>query len=257
MRNISWSRGLAGFVCLVALTGPTFAQDNGTGLTMTLIASEPVCLGTEEKGTVTIAGVLTTTGSVDSAILTRQIDAFDPVEIGTINPRDWTHMGGRDKSATYSDTLTLPNGTYTLTYCFTQSGAQGREPKQVCASTSITIACEVAPACDEGFFGDITSNRVLGCRQSPKHDSPMIPVHLKTGSPAPIELTISGPDFLSVVTMAHSGESCVYHYPCENDKNGCGNAGFKITTAGSYTLTARDANGAIIATLTRWLGCNP
>jgi hypothetical protein len=238
-----------------ALAQSTGLNDSGTRLFGDGGITDLVCTS-ETTASVTLAGELLTTGSVDSAVISRSIDGGERVDIGVIQPQDFQH-DGRGKSAAWSDTMQLDNGTYSIYYCFTQSGAKGRLPKQTC-TTPMTVTVDCAPeqnACadvTEAFFGNIVSNKEL-C--GGKGGDPTIPVHLKANATGEVELTVNGPNgFVLESTMNRSGDSCVYQFQWST-RNG-NHAG-----PGSYTFTARelDTNGnpfRTIATTTEALSCN-
>jgi len=81
---------------------------------------------------------LTTTGSVDSVDATISVLNGPVVQAFTIEPQDFEHSG-RDKS--FSKTFFFVNGSYAFEVCGTQSGAQGRTSKGVCATYVFTVAC--------------------------------------------------------------------------------------------------------------------
>src|SRR5689334_4795946 len=105
-------------------------ENNGTALTATASADEPICID-EQHALVGVSGTLRTTGSVDSALISVSIDGANATQVGTIEPQDFLH-DGRVKTASYSFDVELSNGAHTLLVCFTQSGAKGRESKQTC-----------------------------------------------------------------------------------------------------------------------------
>ena len=217
--------------------------DNGTALSATASAGEVTCTS-PEGGSVTVSGVLTTTGAVDSAEIRVSVDGGASTLRGIIQPRDFVH-DGRYKNAAYSLDFDLSNGTHTISVCFVQSGSQGREPKQVCAAP-VTVVVDCAPPPENicsgvGFFGDIVGNGNLCNGNGPPH----IPVHAKGDlGEAPV-LTISGPNgFSHSATMRHAGESCVYQY----NWNTAGNGG-----AGPYVFTVT-GNGNTF-TWTKNLSC--
>lgn len=130
-------------------------DDNGTTLTATATASAPVC-SADGTAQVTFSGTVTSTGSVDSVEITAAVDAGTPTHVGTIEPQDFSGSG-RDKTADYSVSLSLDNGTHEVVLCFTQSGAQGRDPKLFCTDPiTVVVACE--DCAKEGPFGDIVGN---------------------------------------------------------------------------------------------------
>jgi hypothetical protein len=220
------------------------AQESGTTLFGEGGVTDLVCTSATQAS-VSLGGELVTTGSVDSAVITRSVDGGEPVEIGEIQPQSFQH-NGRSKAAAWSDTLVLANGTHSIYYCFTQSGAKGRLPKQTCtAPISVTVACTPEQnACadvDEEFFGNIVSSQHLCTGKG----NPDIPVHLKANATGDVELTVTGPNgFTLAGTMDRSGSSCVHQFKW-NTKNG--NHGGQ----GAYTFTAEelDTNGAPIRTI--------
>ena len=212
-------------------------DDNGTELSATSEASDPVCLD-GDTATVNVSGLLTTTGSVDSAEISVSVDGGEGTAMGTIEPQDFEHHG-RVKDAPYSLDFTLENGTHTIDVCFTQSGAQGREPKQVCAPT-VTVVVDCTPdeseadCSKEGVFGDLVHNKLL-CSGG---GTPHVPVHLRGEFGEVVTITIEGPnDFTLVDVMNHAGESCNYHYNWDTRDGNHGNPG-------SYTFTFDGDNGA-------------
>ena len=231
-------------VLLLGFSSGAMAQDTGTTLFGSGGVTDLVCTS-ETTATVSLGGEFVTTGSVDSAIISRSIDSGAPVDIGVIQPQDYQH-NGRTKTAAWSDTLVLDNGTHSIYYCFTQSGAKGRLPKQTCTEP-ITVTVDCAPevnACadvTEEFFGNIVASDHM-CKGK---GNPDIPVHLKANATGDVELTVTGPNgFTLEGTMDRSGDSCVYQFKW-NTKNG-NHAG-----QGDYTFTAKelDSNGAPIRTI--------
>ena len=223
-------------------------DDNGTELSATAEASAPVCLDSD-TATVNIAGLLTTTGAVDSAEITLSIDGGPAAPMGTIEPDDFVH-DGRVKNAPYSLDLTLANGTYSIDVCFTQSGSPGREPKTVCAPTVIlTIDCTDDPGeadCKkEGVFGDLVGNPVL-CSGG---GTPHVPVHLRGDFGEIVAIGVAGPnDFVLEDIMNHAGNSCIYQFNWDTRDGFHGGPG-------SYTFTFVGDNGNHYE-FTRDLYCN-
>lgn len=206
--------------------------DNGTALSATGTLDSVECTSTEEA-TVSLSGVLTSTGSVDSAIITASVNGGEPVEMGIINSEDFSR-GGRVKTASYAVSLSLPNGTHSVELCFTQSGSQGREPKRACVTVEpVTVACAAENECSGvGFFGNLVGNPSLCTGNGPPH----IPVHFRGDLGDSASLLISGPNgYGHSATLSRAGESCNYHYNWLPTDNG---------GAGSYTFTAVSATGA-------------
>jgi hypothetical protein len=220
-------------------------DDQGTGLSATAEASAPVCLD-ESSASVTISGVLTTTGSVDSAEITVGVDGGEATPVGTIEPGDFDH-DGNIKTADYSFDLVLAEGAHTVEVCFTQSGSGGREPKFVCAPVVIVVVdCSPEATCDpEGVFGDLVGNPVL-CSGG---GTPHVPVHLRGDFGEDVVIAISGPEGFTLEDMMnHAGASCIYQY---NWDTRSGNHG----GPGSYTFVFVGDNGNSYE-FTRDLSCN-
>jgi hypothetical protein len=199
-------------------------EDNGTSLSATAETTAVTCTS-EEEAQVDLAGTVTTTGSVDSVIITAAIDGGAPVQVGIIRPQDFSH-DGRIKTAGYAASFDLPNGEHTIQMCFTQSGSQGREPKYTCAAP-VTVVVDCAPNVCEGEepFGNLVGNPSLCTGNGPPH----IPVHVRGDFGEAPALTIAGPrGFTHSAAMNHAGESCNYHYNWDADSNG---------GAGTYTFT--------------------
>lgn len=210
-------------------TGVT-PDDNGTELSARATAGGPTCSGTS-GGTVPVSGTVTTTGAVDSVNITASIDGNTATQVGTILPQDFSHEG-RYKTANYSVSVTVPNGTHVVEMCFIQSGSQGREPKKVCVTISVTVSCE--SFCEaQGVFGNIVGNRNLCNGNGPPH----IPVHVKGEFGGSAALTITGPGhYTHSATLWRAGDSCVYHYNWDTEGNG---------GAGTYSFHAVGENGAV------------
>ena len=200
-------------------------EDNGTSLSATAGTTAVTCTS-EEGAQVDLAGTVTTTGSVDSVIITASVDGGAPVQMGIIRPQDFSH-DGRIKTAGYAASFDLPNGEHTIVMCFTQSGSQGREPKHTCAAP-VTVIVDCAPdnVCEgEEPFGNLVGNPSLCTGNGPPH----IPVHVRGDFGEAPALTIAGPrGFSHSAAMNHAGESCNYHYNWDADSNG---------GAGTYTFT--------------------
>jgi hypothetical protein len=206
----------------------TGGGDNGTELTATATASAPVC-SNDGTAQVALSGTVTSTGSVDSVDITAAIDGGTPSLVGTLEPQDFVHSG-RDKTADYSVSLSLANGTHEVVLCFTQSGAQGREPKQFCTDPiTVVVACEVCS--DEGPFGDIVGNPDLCNGNGPPH----VPVHVRGDFGDSAALAIDGPGGYHLdATMDHAGDSCIYQYNWDTTGNG---------GAGTYNFSVTGENG--------------
>lgn len=133
----------AGFASITALPYAASAAagaNKGTALSATAGIAEIRCTS-ETEAEVDLLAELTTTGSVDSALVYLSIDSSEPVHAGTINPQDFVHTG-RIKTAESLLTNTLTNGEHTIQACFTQSGAQGRPSKATCAEpVTFTVDC--------------------------------------------------------------------------------------------------------------------
>jgi len=195
---------------------------------------EQTCNG--DTASVTIQGTLTTTGSVDSAEITAIINGGAPAVVGTIDPEDFIH-NGREKTAPYSITIDLPEGSNTVSVCFEQSGSQGRESKYTCAETLVVVVDCASDCRGTGFFGDLPGNPSLCRGNGPPH----IPVHVKGDLGDAPALTITGPNgYTHSATMNHAGESCVYQYNWDTAGNGgAGQYTFTVTGGGNtYSFTA-------------------
>jgi hypothetical protein len=216
-------------------------EDQGTSLSATAATTATTCTS-EEEAQVDIGGTVTSTGSVDSVIITVSVDGGAPAQMGLIQPQDYSH-DGRIKTASYSLSLSLPNGEHTIQVCFTQSGSQGREPKTVCAAP-VTVVVDCAPdnVCEgQEPFGNLVGNPSLCTGRGPPH----IPVHVRGDFGEDASLTISGPGgFTHSAAMNHAGESCVYQYNWDAGSNG---------GAGTYTFTVA-GNGRTLS-FTAALSC--
>jgi hypothetical protein len=206
--------------------------DNGTELTATATANAPVCSG-DGTAQVAFSGTVTSTGSVDSVEITATVDGSTPTQVGTIEPQDFSGSG-RDKTADYSVSLSLGSGTHEVALCFTQSGAQGREPKQFCTDPiTVVIACD--DCAKEGPFGDIVGNPNLCNGNGPPH----VPIHVSGNFGDTAALAIDGPGGYHLdTTMDHAGNSCIYQYNWDTIGNG---------GAGTYTFSVTGANGTSLS----------
>jgi len=125
---------LVALVALAAFTTPAVAaSDNqGTALTQDLKTT----LACNDGVTVaTVSGEITSSASAAPAEITLSVDGAAPVQIGTIQATDWVHAG-RTKRYYFNASYTVDK-EYTLTYCFTQPGSDGRDSKQVCYTTVV------------------------------------------------------------------------------------------------------------------------
>lgn len=224
-----------------AIKAASTGGDQGTSLSATSGVTATTCTS-EEAAQVDIAGTVTSTGSVDSVIITASIDGGEATQMGIIEPDDFSH-DGRTKTASYSLSVSLANGDHTVQVCFTQSGSQGREPKQSCAEP-ITVSIDCAPdnvCAAQEPFGDLVGNPSLCTGHGPPH----IPVHVRGDFGEDPALTISGPEGFSFsATMNHAGESCVYQYNWDAESNG---------GAGTYTFTVTGNGNSL--TFTAELSC--
>jgi hypothetical protein len=212
-----------------ALKAASTGGDQGTSLSATAAVTATTCTS-EQEAQVDLSATLTTTGSVDSALITVSVDGGEATQVGSIQPQDFSH-DGRIKTASSALSVSLANGEHTVLVCYTQSGAQGREPKQTCAApVTVTVDCAPANVCaGSEAFGDLVGNPSLCTGHGPPH----IPVHVRGDFGEDPALTIAGPGGFSFsATMDHSGESCVYQYNWDAESNG-GDGTYTFTVTGN------------------------
>ena len=221
-----------------AFAASSGANDNGTSLTVTVDTPTVTCHADGNGADVTAAYTVVSTGSADSATVVATIGGEDyalpTIASGNVaGGGGWT-FAGRTKTAEGTFSTSLPNGDYTYTMCVTQSGAQGRNPKQVCsAPVAVSIHCTSPDPCaNVGPFGEVPANKNL-CKAN-SH----IEIQFR-GSFGPIaSLVISGPGgFALAVPVDRAGESCNYHYnwdPAVNQAPGP----YTFTVNGSLTWSA-------------------
>lgn len=239
----------AGVQTLQAALGTN--EDSGTASSVTGHAGEPECLN-DEVAVASVSGVLTTTCSVDSAVMTVVIDGDAARSTSAIDPDSFSQGDGVEL-ADYAFELSLENGEHTVLVCFTQVDAQEPEPEHTCAPLlTLNVDCDPGEenACDlEGVFGDLIGNSNL-CHGG---GTPHIPVHLRGDFGDPVALHVSGPnDFSLDATMRRAGDSCIYHYNW--DTRGGNHGG-----PGSYTFdfTNDDDDAGAGYSFTRDLSCSP
>lgn len=105
--------------------------DEGTQLSFAVDVEVGSCDGA--GAWVSHHATLTTTGSVDSAVIT-----VEGEQVYTVHPRDFEHHG-RVKTYEHTETSWYPSGIYTEELCATQSGAHGREAKRACTEVRFTV----------------------------------------------------------------------------------------------------------------------
>lgn len=113
--------------------------NSGTGLCAT---AQTRCV----DGVLTVSGTLASSGSVDSAVVT--LEDGSEVQIGTLQPQDFIH-DGRVKFACFEFGVDLEelqiDPAEIDKVCFTQSGAQGREPKRTCNDVDLAGCVKEPP----------------------------------------------------------------------------------------------------------------
>jgi hypothetical protein len=107
--------------------------NEGTDLSLQTWATPGTCDGINVL--VDHYAILTTTGSVDSAIVT-----IDGVYVMTVEPQDFTHHG-RVKTWEFAEVAKEAPGFYSMEVCATQSGAQGRPSKRACTMLEYDAVC--------------------------------------------------------------------------------------------------------------------
>jgi hypothetical protein len=114
----------------------TKTNNDGTALSVTCHVVG--CSGTNAV----LACTVDSTAATDAAAITLAGYGATAQVLTTIRPQDFTRWGPRDPhaTATVKVTVPVPNGTYTLTICATQEGANGRLSKSAC-TLPVTIAC--------------------------------------------------------------------------------------------------------------------
>jgi hypothetical protein len=205
---------------------------NGTSLSATATASEPVCLpgGT---AAVDIAGVLTSQASAAWAEVTMSIDGGPAVSIDEVEPTQFS-KGGKVKTFSYTYGIELPEGEHDVRICFIQPS--GQYFMTACADvTGIVVSCADDPdgaSCHQnGAFGETIGNHNMcgGNAQS-------INVQAKGDFGDDAQLHITGPGGYDKTTnIRHNGNSCVYHYrwAVEGDNGGVGDYTFTVSGAGN------------------------
>jgi hypothetical protein len=224
-------------VLLLTASGSVFAQtNNGTSLSVALDAPVVTCREDGLGADVTAAYTVLSTGSADSAVMTATVGATDyalpTIASGNVaGGGGWT-FAGRTKSAEGEFGTYLANGSYTLSVCAVQSGANGRISKQACsAATTVNIDCIVPvtdPCALASVRGEVPANKNL-CKANGH-----INVQFEGSFGTTASLVITGPEGSGIsltVPVDRAGESCNYHYNW--DPNG-------LDAAGTYTF---DVNG--------------
>lgn len=204
--------------------------NNGTKLTAASDTATIQCIN-NYSAMVDISTTITSSGSVDSAEIRNSIDGNTPILTGWVDPQDFVH-NGRFKTAVSSFTQVFNNGSHNYTSCYTQSGADGRISKQVCApSVNFDVNCMPVDTCSGvEVFGNIIGNGNLCSGQT-------IPIHIKGSFGSGGTLIITKDTFSKTIQVDRSGESCVYqarYHPYLDGNNGAGN----------YTFTLIGDNGA-------------
>jgi hypothetical protein len=221
-------------ILIIAAAVPAFAADNGTSLAVTVDTPTVTCNPEGTGAEVSASYTVLSTGSADSAVVVATIDGVDnalpTIASGNVaGGGGWT-FAGRTKTAEGTFTTSLPNGTYFLTICATQSGAGGRNPKRACStSVAVTINCTSPDPCGNvGPFGEVVANDNL-CKANGH-----IEVHFRGSFGDTASLVIAGPGGFSLpVGVDRAGESCNYHYNWDPGAN---------QAAGTYTFTV---NGSL------------
>lgn len=225
----------SGFIALLAIliiasAVPAFAADNnGTSLAVTVDTPTVTCNAEGTGAEVSAAYTVLSTGSADSAIMVATIDGLDyalpTIASGNVaGGGGWT-FAGRTKTAEGTFTTSLPNGTYFLTICATQSGANGRNSKRACSTAiAVTINCTSPDPCrNEGPFGEVPHNKNL-CKANGH-----IEIQFRGSFGETASLVIAGPGGFSLpVGVGRNGNSCTYHYNWDPAAN---------QAAGTYTFT--------------------
>lgn len=240
MKNMSRLTA-AGVAVLLAASGSVFAQDSGTRLSV--VMGDPV-VTCNEAGTgaaVEVVYTVVSTASADSAVVTADLDGatttLGTIASGNVNGGGGWTFSGRTKSADGTYANALDNGTYALTICATQSGAQGRLPKQACSITAtVVVNCTSPDPCASvAPFGDLVGNPSL-CKGN------TTPIHWKGSFGDNAWVTITFPDSSThVVDMSRSGESCVYQgrWDSVNANGGPGSYSFKMEGGGNTNVFSR------------------
>jgi len=213
------------------------ANNNGTKLTAVSEAGEVQCLNNNEAS-VEVTTTVTTSGAVDSAIVSASIDDDSAETYGWIEPWDFVH-NKRTKTAEHSFVTVLSNGDHTVEMCYVQSGAEGRTSKATCANElSISVNCSppVSVCANAEVFGNIVGNGNLCGGQA-------IPVHIKGDFGDSANLTISKDLFSIEMPVNRAGDSCVYQAQYRPSDQGDAGAGmYEFTISGSngnsYTFNA-------------------
>jgi hypothetical protein len=221
-----------GLTLLLAVAGAV-VYAAGTSLSVLIDSVSYNC----DNGSVLVQYTVRSTAAADAATVTATIAGVDQGTIQTIasgNVNDgggWV-FSGRNKSAegSYTTSIALANGSYTVEVCATQAGSNGNPDKTACASTTLVVACGASP-CSGEAFGEIPANKNL-CKANGH-----INFQFRGDFGETATLVITGPDGNWVsdqIPVGRDGLSCNYHYNWDpgTDNGGAGTYSFKVTGNG-------------------------
>lgn len=157
-------------------------------------------------------------------------------------PGGWTFAGRTKTHDGLFQANGLPNGTYSLQVCVTQSGSGGNPNKTVCNSETIVVDCAAAavgnPCASAAPFGEVVGNDKIS-----DHATAQINFEGDFGPTAYVEITDAN-GFYRSATVRRDGDSCNYHvrwkFTTDDGADIFGNDG-----AGVYTVTVSGNNHAL------------
>jgi hypothetical protein len=138
MYSVGLSAALA--ACGVESTPTAGEVESALGGTISVTASAgaPSCSG-PTAANVGLSGVVTASGAPRTTSITLAVDGGAATQVGVISPGSFTGSGP-DRSATYSVTVSIPNGSRSLVVCATQSN--GGSSRTGCApAIPVTVQC--------------------------------------------------------------------------------------------------------------------
>jgi hypothetical protein len=213
-------------------SGKGNSNASGTWLSTTGSAGAIACTG-EGTALVSFSGLLTSTAAKAPADVYLTVDGNTSL-LDEIAPQDFSGKGPT-KTHSWAYSIPLTDGGHDVQICFEQPA--GNERMTACTDVfTVVVACSSdGNSCQETPFGETIGNQNM-CKGA---GNPSVNINAKGdfGDAATVKIeAVDVPLGFSSITrdIAHSGESCVYHYRWTPKDDGA--------SAGTYRFTV-DGNG--------------
>jgi hypothetical protein len=190
--------------------------------------SAPYTITTTAADAASVVETLRTSGANPTIVSSNQYT----IAAGNVSTGGGWTFAGRTKTHDGIFTASnVPNGTYQLDVCATQSGSGGNLNKTTCSTEDIVVNCGtvLTTACTEAPFGEVIGNNKISSNATAE-------IQFRGDFGPSANVAVVGNGFSDSASISQNGNSCTYHANWKF-QNANGADLFGANGAGSYQVT--------------------